>query len=95
MTGYVITAQGVTTILPAPVSWCFQYTSGVPCDSFRLRCIWDGDNQVRPEEWALFQALEGGEVQFTGVVDECETVLGPEGAFFEVSGRGMPPAAGQ
>ena len=59
MTGYVITAQGVTTILPAPVSWCFQYTSGVPCDSFRLRCIWDGDNQVRPEEWALFQALEG------------------------------------
>ena len=89
MTGYVITAQGVTTILPAPVSWCFQYTSGVPCDSFRLRCIWDGDNQVRPEEWALFQALEGGEVQFTGVVDECETVLGPEGAFFEVSGRGM------
>lgn len=89
LTGYVITAQGVTTILPAPVSWCFQYTSGVPCDSFRLRCIWDGDNQVRPEEWALFQALEGGEVQFTGVVDECETVLGPEGAFFEVSGRGM------
>ena len=89
MTGYVTTAQGVTTVLPTPVSWCFQYTSGVPCDSFRLRCIWDGDNQVKPEEWAMFQALKDGEVRFTGVVDECEILLGPEGAFFEVSGRGM------
>ena len=91
LTGYVTTAQGVTTVLPTPVSWCFQYTSGVPCDSFRLRCIWDGDNQVKPEEWAMFQALKDGEVRFTGVVDECEILLGPEGAFFEVSGREWPP----
>lgn len=89
MTGYVYSAQGISTQLPAPVSWSFQYTSGVPCDSFRLRCIWDRDNQADPVQWATFQAVEGNEVKFTGVVDECETVLCPEGSYFEVSGRGM------
>lgn len=75
------TAQGVTTVLPTPVSWCFQYTSGVPCDSFRLPVYLGGDNQVKPEEWAMFQALKDGEVRFTGVVDECE-ILGPGGGLF-------------
>lgn len=89
MTGYVFTAGGVSTQLPAPVSWTFQYTAGVPCDSFQLRCIWEGENAVQPAEWATFQALEGGEVKFTGVVDECETVRTSEGSYFEVSGRGM------
>ena len=62
-------AEGIFR-LPAPVSWTFQYTAGVPCDSFQLRCIWEGKNAARPAEWASFQALEGGEVVFTGVVDE-------------------------
>ena len=87
MTGYVFTAGGTSTQLPAPVSWTFQYTAGVPCDSFQLRCIWEGENAVRPAEWATFQALEGGEVKFTGVVDECETVRTSEGSYFEVSVR--------
>ena len=47
MTGYVFTAGGTSTQLPAPVSWTFQYTAGVPCDSFQLRCIWEGENAVR------------------------------------------------
>ena len=89
MTGYVYTAQSREIPLPAPVSWVFQYTAGVPCDSFRLRCIWAGENEAHPAEWAVFRALEGGEVKFTGVVDECETVRGPEGSSFEISGRGM------
>ena len=89
MTGYVFTAGGASTQLPAPVSWTFQYTAGVPCDSFQLRCIWEGENAVQPAEWATFQALEGSEVKFTGVVDECETVRTSEGSYFEVSGRGM------
>ena len=89
MTGYVFSAQGIRTQLPTPVSWCFQYTAGVPCDSFRLRCIWEGGNAVQPAEWSVFQALEDGQVRFSGVVDECETVRAPEGSYFEVSGRGM------
>ena len=89
MTGYVFSADGQSTQLPAPLSWTFQYTAGVPCDSFHLRCIWEGENAVQPAQWATFQALEGNEVKFTGVVDECETVYGAEGSYFEVSGRGM------
>ena len=89
MTGYVFSPQGDSIQLPQPLSWVFQYTAGVPCDSFRLRCIWEGKSQAEPSQWATFQAVEGGEVKFTGVVDECETVLSQEGFYFEVSGRGM------
>ena len=89
VTGYVFTAQGTAVQLPAPVAWTFQYTAGIPCDSFRLRCIWEGENAVDSAQWATFQALESGEVKFTGVIDECETVREPEGSYFEISGRGM------
>ena len=57
MTGYVFTAQGQSVQLPAPVEWRFQYTSGVPCDSFRLRCIWEGKNAARPAEWAWWTSV--------------------------------------
>lgn len=89
MTGYVTTGGGERIRLPAPLSWRFQYTTGVPCDSFQLRCLWDGSSGARPEEWAGFQALQGDQICFTGVVDECETVLSGSGAYLEVSGRGM------
>ena len=89
MTGYVFSANGQSTQLPAPLSWTFQYTAGVPCDSFRLRCIWEGENAVQPAQWATFQALEGNEVKFTGVVDECERGWDTAGGTLTVAGRGM------
>lgn len=90
MTGYVISAQGDATALPAPLSWTFQYTSGVPCDSFQIRCLWEGTNTVDPRQWCTFQALDEDQVVFTGVVDECETALTPQGAWIDVSGPGRP-----
>ena len=89
MTGYVISAQGETTVLPAPLSWVFQYTSGVPCDSFQIRCLWEGTNTVDPQQWCTFRAMEDDQVVFTGVIDECETALTSQGAWIDVSGRGM------
>lgn len=89
MTGYVISAQGETTVLPAPLSWVFQYTSGVPCDSFQIRCLWEGTNTVDPQQWCTFRAMEEDQVVFTGVIDECETALTSQGAWIDVSGRGM------
>ena len=89
MTGYVISAQGETTVLPAPLSWVFQYTSGVPCDSFQIRCLWEGTNTVDPQQWCTFRAMEEDQVVFTGVIDECETALTAQGAWIDVSGRGM------
>lgn len=68
MTGYVISAQGDATALPAPLSWTFQYTSGVPCDSFQVRCLWEGTNTVDPGNGAPFRPWDEDQVVFTGVV---------------------------
>ena len=89
MTAWVTDAAGVRWSLPQAVSWRFEYTAGVPCDSFWLCCPWDGDNTTRPGDWAGFTAEHGGEQVFTGVVDECEVTLDSRGRRLEVSGRGM------
>ena len=89
MTAYVTSPSGLRWRLPQAVCWRMEYTSGTPCDSFWLRCPWDGDNSVRPEEWTGFLAMYGGERVFTGVVDECEVSLSRRGRLLEVSGRGM------
>ena len=56
MTAYVTDAKGVRWTLPRPAAWRLEYTSGVPCDSFWLRCVWDGNNTARPEDWVSFFA---------------------------------------
>lgn len=89
MTAYVTSPSGLRWRLPQAVCWRMEYTSGTPCDSFWLRCPWDGDNSVRPEEWTGFLAMYGGERVFTGVVDECEVALNAQGRLLELSGRGM------
>lgn len=89
MTGYVITAGGERLQLPVPLGWEMNYTAGVPCDSFWLRCPWDRDQNVDPGEWMRFEAAEQGEIVFTGVVDEYEVSWTSTGGWLEVSGRGM------
>lgn len=89
MTAYVTDAAGTRWTLPAPVAWRLEYTAGTPCDSFWLRCLWDRDNQVRPEDWAGFFAEHEGSRVFTGLVDECEVTAGSRGQLLELSGRGM------
>ena len=89
MTGYVTDAQGVRWTLPSLLAWRLDYTAGVPCDSFWLRCTWDQDNKTRPGDWTRFEAYHEGEQVFAGVVDECEVTLSAQGLLLEVSGRGM------
>ncbi len=89
MTAYMTDAAGGSWVLPAPLAWRMEYTAGVPCDSFWLRCGWDTDNSVRPGEWTGFWAGHQGERVFTGVVDECEASVNASGRLLEVSGRGM------
>ena len=89
MTAYVTDASQTRWTLPAPVAWRLEYTAGVPCDSFWLRCVWDGNNTTRPEEWVSFTAEHEGKQVFTGVVDECEVSVTAGGRLLEVSGRGM------
>lgn len=89
MTAYVTDANQVCWTLPRPVAWRLEYTAGVPCDSFWVRCVWDANNTTKPEDWVNFTADYGGERVFTGVVDECEVSITTEGRVLEVSGRGM------
>ena len=89
MTAYVTDAAGARWRLPQAVGWRMEYTAGTPCDSFWLRCPWDGDNTARPADWVRFEAEYGGERVFTGVVDECEVSLSARGRLLELSGRGM------
>lgn len=89
MTAYVTDAKQVRWALPRPVAWRLEYTAGVPCDSFWLRCVWDENNTTRPEDWVGFTAEYQGERVFTGVVDECEVSVTGQGRLLELSGRGM------
>ncbi len=89
MNAYMTDSDGGRWALPGLTAWRLEYTAGTPCDSFWLRCPWDGENTARPASWAGFLAEEKGERIFTGVVDECEVSLSPGGLTLEVSGRGM------
>jgi hypothetical protein len=89
MTAYVTTADGRQLQLPVPLAWEMDYTAGVPCDSFWLRCPWEPGQEAHPENWVRFTALEQGETVFTGVVDECEVTWSGQGSCLELSGRGM------
>lgn len=54
MTAYVTDVDQVRWALPRPVAWRLEYTAGVPCDSFWVRCVWDAGNPTRPERWVRF-----------------------------------------
>ena len=89
MTAYVTDAGGRRWTLPPAAAWQLEYTAGTPCDSFWLRCPWDGENSAKPEGWVGFAAEQDGERVFTGLVDECEVSVDGRGSLLEVSGRGM------
>ena len=89
MTGYVTTAQGERWQLPQLMEWELEYTAGTPCDSFWLRCPFGGSNGADVRQWSRFDAWEGGEQVFTGVVDECRESLTRAGRMLELSGRGL------
>ena len=89
MRGYVTDEKGEQWILPELTAWQLEFTAGVPCDSFWLRCPWTQGGQTSPGSWVEFRAEHEGERVFTGVVDECQAALDSRGSTLEVSGRGM------
>ncbi len=88
MTGYVSRADGTQFLLPTPLEWAFTYTTGYPCDSFQMTCVWDGVDES-PVLWREFLAYEDGALIFRGLIDEVETSLSKSGQLLELSGRGM------
>ncbi len=87
---WVILGNGEQTIkLPEAVQWEFSYGTGLPCDSFFVRCLWSGGQERTLSSAARFRANWKGERVFTGVVDEFACICGADGMYLEVSGRGM------
>ena len=43
MTGRVETADGKVYELPALLEWRLRRTGGVPCDSFRVKCLYSAE----------------------------------------------------
>ena len=86
---WVELGDGSALTLPAATEWKFRYGTGLPCDSFFLRCLWDGGREKELSAACLFFAQWNGERVFTGVVDEFACVCGGDGRYLELSGRGM------
>ncbi|HIT32675.1 MAG TPA: hypothetical protein IAC25_07575 [Candidatus Enterenecus stercoripullorum] len=89
ITCWVILGDGSVVTLPQAVRWEFCYGTGVPCDSFFVRCLWETGKERVLSKACRFCASWEGERVFTGVVDEFSCVCGQEGLYLEVSGRGM------
>ncbi|HJH61834.1 MAG TPA: hypothetical protein IAC84_00965 [Firmicutes bacterium] len=86
---WVVLGDGGRVTLPETVRWEFCYGTGVPCDSFFVRCLWESGQERLMSQACRFYARWEGEQVFTGVVDEFACVCGGEGLYLEVSGRGM------
>lgn len=80
---------GGSTQLPDALQWKFSYGTGLPCDSFYIRCLWENGREKELSGAALFEADWDGERVFTGVIDEFACVCGEDGLYLELSGRGM------
>ena len=93
MTGRVETADGKVYELPALLEWRLRRTGGVPCDSFRVKCLYSAEMGEALKAACRFAATENGVTRFRGVIDEWSAVCGAEGTVLTVEGRGhaAPP----
>lgn len=85
----VMLGSGEHIRLPSPIRWEFCYGTGQPCDSFFVRCLWEGGQEHTLSEACRFFAHWEGQRVFTGVVDEFACLCGRDGLYLELSGRGM------
>ena len=85
----VLLGGGGELKLPQPIRWEFCYGTGTPCDSFFVRCLWEGGQEKRLSAAHRFLAHWNGERVFTGVVDDYACICGGDGLYLEISGRGM------
>ena len=69
MTGRVETADGKVYELPALLEWRLRRTGGVPCDSFRARCLYSAEMGEALKAACRFAATENGVTRFRGVIE--------------------------
>ena len=75
---WVTTGGGEKLTLPESVRWELCHGTGVPCDSFFVRCLWESGQERLLSGACRFYAQWEGERVFTGVVDEFACLCGAD-----------------
>lgn len=89
MTGQIITSDHKTYALPPLLEWTVTYTGGVPCDSYSIACLYDGQMGETLHHAAGFLAMENDTVVLRGTVDEYTVELSEDGVRLTMTGRGL------
>ena len=70
---WVELGDGTRLKLPKATRWKLCYGTGLPCDSFEVRCLWDGDPDGRAADpFALRARGRGTESERRGYHDLLE-----------------------
>ena len=83
------TWDGRSVPLPTPIAWRLDYGLGSPCDSFRVKLLWQAGDEDTLAAGIRMTVTDEGRTVFTGVVDECACSWNGNGCTAEITGRGM------
>jgi hypothetical protein len=89
VTGILIDCNGREYEMPVLLSWSTVHTTGVPCDSFEVCCLYDEMMAPILSDAVRFRGVVNGITVFFGVVDEYEITIDDGGKTVGVAGRGL------
>ena len=89
MTATVFWANGKTASLSELLQWSVRRTDGSPCGSFRLRLLMQPEMADWLDMATEIVLQEDGVTVFTGVIDDCEVLVGKDGLLLDITGRSM------
>lgn len=89
MTGFVILNDGSRVMLPVLTGWKLIHTDGTSSDSFSVGFCWEAAWEGTLKRAVRFEAWEGTEQRFYGIVDEYEVNWSENGLTGELFGRGL------
>lgn len=89
MIGKIETAGGEVYELSALTEWRLERTGGVPCDSFRAKCLFSAEMGEALRAAHRFTAEADGRTLLRGVVDEWRAEVSGAGTLVTVEERGM------
>ncbi len=89
MIGRLIAFDGRTYQMPPLTEWEIVRTGSVPCDSFCVKCVYSAEMAEILPRVTRFLAMENGEIELFGVVDDYCISCSERGLLLEINGRGL------
>lgn len=88
MKGMLYTADHHVYELPPLLEWNMRHTGTVPCDSWSVTAVYRPEMAPVLKMAAGFAAVEDGQTQLRGIVDEYSVELDQNGLTVTLAGRG-------